>query len=122
MCTILPQALGKQFLATINFRLLAGTCPSPDWLPAGCPNVTAGISAVQPQAVGARFLMTIGFNDLAGTLLTSSMVALSNLSTASSSTQGPFVGSMELLISIQSRQFLVNMSSQLDYSYIDAPR
>ena len=66
--------------------------------------------------------MTIGFNDLAGTLLTSSMAALSNPSKASSSNQDPLVGSLELLISIQSRQFLVNMSSQLDYSYIDAPR
>ena len=66
--------------------------------------------------------MTIGFDNLAGTLLTSSMLALSSPSTVSSSNQGPLVGSVELLISIQSRQFLVNMSSHLDYSYIDAPR
>ncbi len=66
--------------------------------------------------------MTIGFSNLAGTLLTSSTAALSNPSTASSSNQGPLVSSVELLILLQSRQFLVNMSSQLDYSYIDAPR
>lgn len=106
----------------IDSRHLASTCPTPGWLPVGCPNITAGISAVQPQAVGARFLMTIGFSNLAGTLLTSSTAALSNPSTASSSNQGPLVSSVELLILLQSRQFLVNMSSQLDYSYIDAPR
>ena len=99
---------------------------------AGCEALLSQILTAHTNAQGSRFKVTIGFNttsyDPAGVLLiptpqgSGTLPQLAPGLAPAPAPTGPLqLPYMEVLLSVESTQFLVPFNSSLDYSYLDLP-
>ncbi|KAK9807897.1 hypothetical protein WJX72_012460 [[Myrmecia] bisecta] len=90
----------------------------------GCGFLTWNISPGLPDVRGARHVLTVGFLPGAGFLLPTNLSVVDGGRAAGgnqTSLRQNGVNVMEVLIRVQTRQFLAQMNSTLDYSFFDTP-